>query len=186
MELSPTLQKLILHWGEMGSEWGVNRSVGQIYALLTFTPESLTAEEIAEALSLARSNVSTSIRELQSWGIVKVVSKLGDRREHYEALEDDWETLQRMVEERRKRELDPTVVVLREALVEDGAKDETDTYLRERVADMLRFFETAVVWHEQLQRLRPGTLEKLAAAAEKVVTLVNSASGNGKSKKGEQ
>ena len=104
MTLTPTCEKFILHWGEMGTRWGVNRTVAQIHALLYLSPDPLNAEQIAETLSVARSNVSNSLRELQGWGIVKVVHVLGDRRDHYESMKDVWEMFRVIVDERKKRE----------------------------------------------------------------------------------
>lgn len=177
MNLTPAMKKLILHWGEMGSRWGLNRSVAQIYALLYFSPGTLTADEIADTLSLARSNVSTSIRELQGWGVVRVVHELGDRRDHYEALEDLWETLQRVAAERRRRELDPTREVLRETLAQLDEGTEGEAYARERVSDMLEFFSAATAWHEESQRLSPRSLRKLANLAGKIRGLVKDTGG---------
>src|SRR5256714_6557908 len=97
-KLSPVQQKFILHWGEMGTRWGINRTVAQIHALLYLSPRPLHAEEITESLSVARSNVSGSLRELQSWGIVKVVHVLGDRRDHFESMKDVWEMFRIIVE----------------------------------------------------------------------------------------
>ena len=106
MKLTAIMQKYILHWGEMGTRWGVNRTVAQIHALLYLSPEPLHAEEIAETLSVARSNVSTSIKELQSWGLVHVVHVMGDRRDHFESLKDPWEMFTVIMEERKRREID--------------------------------------------------------------------------------
>lgn len=177
MNLSPAMKKLILHWGEMGSRWGLNRSVAQIYALLYFSPGTLTADDIADALSLARSNVSTSIRDLQAWGVVKVVHELGDRRDHYEALADVWETLQRVATERRRRELDPTLEILRETLAELDDRTEEEAYMRERASDMLEFFSAVTAWHEEVRRLPPGALGKLAKLAGKIRGLINGTEG---------
>src|SRR3990172_6706508 len=113
MKLSPVTTQFILHWGEMGTRWGVNRTVAQVHALLYLSPEPLNAETIAETLSVARSNVSSSLRELQSWGIVKPVHLLGDRRENYEAMKDVWEMARVILDERKRREIDPTVALLR-------------------------------------------------------------------------
>lgn len=173
MNLTPALKKLILHWGEMGSRWGLNRSVAQIYALLYFTPGTLTAEEIADALSLARSNVSTSIRELLGWGVVRVVHELGDRRDHYEALEDVWETLQRVAAARRRREIDPTLDILRETLARIGEEREEDVYVKRRLSEMLEFLQAVTAWHEEIRKLSPGALRKLANLAGAVRRLVN-------------
>src|SRR6185312_17347096 len=111
--LSAAQKKFVLHWGELGTRWGLNRSVAQIHALLYLSPLPLTADELASLLSLARSNVSTSLRELQGWGMVRVVHVLGDRRDHFESLKDVWEMFRIVCLERKRRELDPTLHVLR-------------------------------------------------------------------------
>src|SRR5690349_24999654 len=121
--LSKAQHDFILHWGEMGSAWGVNRSVAQVHALLYISAEALPAEKIADELSMARSNVSTSLRELEGWGIVRKVHVLGDRRTYYQALPDVWETLTVVLEERKRRELDPTIGMLRRGV--GGAERET-------------------------------------------------------------
>ncbi|MGH9704912.1 MAG: GbsR/MarR family transcriptional regulator, partial [Candidatus Acidiferrales bacterium] len=113
-KLSPVTRKFILHWGEMGTRWGINRTVAQVHALLFLSPEPLHAEEIAQTLSVARSNVSTSLRELQAWRIVREVSVFGDRRQHFESMKDLWEMFRIILEERKRREIDPTITVLRE------------------------------------------------------------------------
>ena len=109
MKLSRAMENTILHWGEMGSRWGVNRSIAQIHALLYLSTTPLTADEIAETLGIARSNVSTSLRELQSWDLVSMTHVLGDRRDHFDAKTDLWEVLLTIVDERKRREIDPTV-----------------------------------------------------------------------------
>src|SRR6202140_1831592 len=110
--LSPVAQKFILHWGEMGTRWGINRTVAQVHALLFLSPQPLPADEISTTLAVARSNVSTCLRELQGWGIVRVVHVLGDRRAHFESLKDVWEIFRIVSEERKRREIDPTLRVL--------------------------------------------------------------------------
>src|SRR5438309_11938563 len=122
--LSPVQQKFVLHWGEMGTRWGINRTVAQIHALLYVSPKPLDAEEIAETLGVARSNVSTSLKELQGWGIVKVVHVMGDRRDHFESVKDVWSLFQIIMDERKKREIDPTLAVLRECV--ELAKNEKE------------------------------------------------------------
>src|SRR3954470_12408075 len=117
-KLTPVQEKFILHWGKMGTQWGINRTVAQIHALLFLSPKPLPAEEIAETLSVARSNVSTSLWELQSWGIIKTVHVMGDRRDHYESLEDVWELFRIVLDERKRREVDPTLALLRECVAE--------------------------------------------------------------------
>src|SRR5881227_1751733 len=117
-KLNPIQQKFILHWGEMGTRWGINRTVAQIHALLYISPKPLNAEEITKALAVARSNVSTSLKELQNWGVVKVVHVMGDRRDYFESMKDVWEMFRAVLDERKKREIDPTIVLLRECVAE--------------------------------------------------------------------
>ena len=114
--LTPVEQKFILHWGEMGTKWGINRTVAQVHALLFLAAKPLPADEISETLSVARSNVSTSLRELQGWGIVRLVHVLGDRRDHFETTKDVWEIFRTVSEERKRREIDPTLRVLAECV----------------------------------------------------------------------
>lgn len=135
-KLSKVQHQFVLHWGEMGARWGVSRSVAQVHALLYVTGESLPADRIAEELAMARSNVSTSLRELEGWGIVRQVHVLGDRRTYFQALPDVWETLKVVLEERKRRELDPTVAVLERSIA--GAQGET----KRRVEEMLALFQT--------------------------------------------
>src|SRR6478736_7678520 len=118
VKLTPTMQKFILHWGEMGWRWGINRSVAQVHALLMLSPKPLAADEICESLDVARSNVSTSLKELQGWGLIRVVHEFGDRREHFETLKDVWEMFLIILRARKKRELDPTLAALRECATE--------------------------------------------------------------------
>src|SRR5205809_3767910 len=124
--LSPVQQKFILHWGEMGTRWGINRTVAQIHALLFISPKSLPAEDIAETLAVARSNVSTSLKELQGWGIVRLVHVLGDKRDHFESLKDVWEMFRIVLDERKKREIDPTLNMLRECISETEKSKDSD------------------------------------------------------------
>src|SRR5205809_5478297 len=118
--LGPVQQKFVLHWGEMGTRWGINRTVAQIHALLYLSPKPLNAEEIADTLGVARSNVSTSLKELQGWGIVKLTHVLGDKRDHFESIKDVWEMFRVVLDERKKREIDPTLKMLRECMAEAG------------------------------------------------------------------
>jgi len=151
--LTAIQQKFILHWGEMGARWGINRTVAQIHALLFLSPTPLNAEDIAATLGVARSNVSTSLRELQGWGIVRITHLLGDRRDHFESMKDVWEMFRIIVDERKKREADPTLAMLREAVAETKKPGAADTYTRERLADMLQFFEGMTSWCEQTRKL---------------------------------
>lgn len=152
MPLSDVQQKVVLHWGEMGSRWGINRTVAQIHALLFLSQRPLDAEEICETLQLARSNVSTSLRELQGWGIVRLVHVAGDRRDHFEALADFWETFRIILIERRKREWEPTRQFLQNCLDEKQGDDE-NAFVRERISNMHDFFDTAGTWFDRLTLL---------------------------------
>src|SRR5438552_16105558 len=140
-QLKPIQQKFILHWGEMGTRWGINRTVAQIHALLYLSPKPMHAEEIAETLGVARSNVSTSLKELQSWGIVRLAHVMGDRRDHFESMKDVWEMFRVIMDERKKRETDPTLHLLRELTISTEKRSEADPYVRERLSDMRSFFE---------------------------------------------
>ena len=144
----------------MGTRWGINRTVAQIHALLFLSAEPLHAEEIADTLGVARSNVSNSLRELQGWGIVKVVHLLGDRRDHFESLKDVWEMFRIIVDERKKREADPTLTMLREAVAEAKKPEAADAYTRERLADMLEFFEAMTRWTEQTRKLPTPAVDR--------------------------
>ena len=175
-KLSPIKQKFILHWGEMGTRWGINRTVAQIHALLYISPKPLNAEEIAETLSVARSNVSTSLRELQNWGIVKIVHVIGDRRDHFESMKGVWEMFRVIVGERKRREIDPTLAVLRECVEEAGKEESLDTYTGERIAELLEFMEVMTSWYEQLSRMPTGSVIKLVKMGDKVFKLVGASS----------
>lgn len=154
------MQKLVLHWGEMGAKWGISRMAAQIHALLYFSPKPMPADEIVEALGVARSHVSTSLRDLQSWGVVKVVHILGDRREHFESIKDVWQLFEILLDERKRREMDPTLKVLREttAQVNDGSVVATQT--RQRLQEMLEFYELMDAWFGEVRRLPLATRVK--------------------------
>ena len=173
MKLTPIMRKYILHWGEMGSRWGMNRTVSQIHALLYLAPSPLPAEEIAETLSVARSNVSASLKELQNWGIVRMTHVMGDRRDHFEAVKDNWEMLIVIIEERKRREIDPTLAMLNEC-VEQAEKDKvTDPEIKRRITEMLEFTETLNNWSEQMKKLPKPTLIKLMKMGAKVAKFVS-------------
>lgn len=171
MKLSSTAQRFVVHWGEMGAAWGVNRTVAQIHALLFFHGRPLHAEDIAETLSVARSNVSTSLKELQNWELIRVTHVLGDRRDYFETSSDVWELFRTVVRERRQREFEPTVRVLTELTKEPGfAKEPAD--VQDRVRDTLRLMEVLGTWSDEMLRLSPATLErvlKLGASVQKFV-----------------
>jgi len=172
MKLTPLTKQFVLHWGEMGTRWGINRTVAQVHALLFISPKPLHAEEIVGLLSVARSNVSTSLKELQNWGLVKVVHVLGDRRDHFETHKDVWALFQIILRERKRREVDPTVALLRQAVAETKGEGKDDEYAREQLAKMLEFFETATECYEDVGKLSPATLRKLMKMGGKVGTLL--------------
>lgn len=166
--LTPVQEKFILHWGKMGTQWGINRTVAQIHALLFISPEPLHAEEIAQTLSVARSNVSTSLSELQSWGIVKSVPVMGDRRDHFESIQDVWELFRIVLEERKRREIDPTLEILRECLAE-AEKAKADEHTRKKLDELTRFFETMNSWYGQIRRLPTSAVMKFIKLGEKTI-----------------
>src|SRR5688572_4901873 len=147
IKLSPVQQKFVLHWGEMGTRWGINRTVAQIHALLFMSPKPLNAEQIAETLEVARSNVSNSLKELQGWGIVKMVHVLGDKRDHFESMKDVWEMFRVVLDERKRREIDPTMRILRECITEAENDKEKDKFTEERLRGLYDFFETTTAWY---------------------------------------
>ncbi|HXH02492.1 MAG TPA: MarR family transcriptional regulator [Candidatus Competibacteraceae bacterium] len=170
MELTPIAQRFVLHWGEMGPRWGISRTMAQIYALLFLSERPLPAKEIASTLRMARSSVRTSLRELQSWRLVKVVHVMGDRRNHFEAIQDVWETFRLVVEERKRREIDPTLTVLRQCVREgrDAAGNGPDPNVP-RIASVLDFLELLIDWSEELKRLPPEHLIRLMHWGAKIL-----------------
>jgi DNA-binding transcriptional regulator GbsR (MarR family) len=170
--LSDIQRQFILHWGEMGTRWGINRTVAQIHALLFLSPKPLPADEIAETLNVARSNVSTSIRELESWGIVRPVHVLGERREHYESMKDVWEMFRIIVEQRKRREVDPTLHLLRGCLAELDRASGAEAYTRERLERMAEFFEVATSAYGQISQVSPQTLRRALSTKGKIRRLL--------------
>ena len=168
----PDAKAFVRHWGEMGVHWGVNRSVAQIHALLYLSDRPLHAEAIVEALALARSNVSTALRELQGYAIVRRVHVEGDRRDHFLAETDLWEMLLRIAAERKKREIDPTIQLLGELSARLAADAAAPSYLRERVARMHEFIATLGGWYEQMRMLPKPTLVALMKLGGKVARLL--------------
>lgn len=171
-KLSPVEQKFILHWGEMGTRWGINRTVAQIHALLFLSPKPLNAEDIAGTLGVARSNVSTSLRELQGWGIVKRVHVLGDPRDHFESMKEVWEMFRVVLDERKKREIDPTLAVLRSCIAEAEKDKATGEYTEERLRVLAGFFETTTAWYDQIRKWPTGALTKFVKLGDKVRKLI--------------
>jgi len=165
--LSPLVRSFVAHFGEMGSRWGINRTVGQIYALLYVAPRPLNAEEIAEQLEFSRSNVSMGLKELQAWRLVNLRHQPGDRREYFDAPQDAWDVFRTLAEERRRREIEPTLSMLRSALLEapDSAADRA---VLERLRSMHELIETLTTWFDDIQRMDRQTLEKLMKMGAKV------------------
>ncbi len=171
MQMTPAVEKYILHWGEMGTRWGTNRTVAQIQALLYLSPEPLRADQIVELLSVARSNVSTSIRELQSYGLVRMTHLLGDRRDYFESIHDVWELFRVIIEQRKQRELNPTLAMLRGCVDQVDGEAETDPVTKERIRNMLAFVETTSNWYEEISDIPTNTLTKLMALGKKITKL---------------
>jgi DNA-binding transcriptional regulator GbsR (MarR family) len=170
--LSPLAQKFIMHFGEMGSRWGINRTVGQIYALLYVSDHPLNADEIAEHLSFSRSNVSMGLKELQSWRLVKLLHQPNDRREYFEPPKDVWDIFKALLEERRRREVEPTLSMLRESLLENPAT-ESDKYAQHRMREMYELIELSSSWFDEVQRLSPETLMSLMKMGSTVKKLLD-------------
>lgn len=166
------MEKYVLHWGEMGTRWGVNRSVAQIHSLLYLAARPMTAEEIADTLGMARSNVSTSLKELQSWGLARLLHVKGDRRDHFEAPGDLWDTFFSILENRKRRELDPTLSVLRDCCLECAEDRETDPETQRRIQAVTEFLEQLLVGYEQLRNLPRPLLLKLFGLGDKIEPLL--------------
>lgn len=168
----PEARAFILHWGEMGSQWGVNRSVSQIHALLYLSDRPLHAEEITAALGLARSNVSTGLKELQGYGIVRRTHVAGDRRDHFVAETDLWDMLMRIVAERKRREIDPTIALLGDLAAQLDGRSDLPVHVRERIGRMHEFIGTLGGWYEEVRRLPKPTLVTLMKLGGKVARLI--------------
>jgi len=168
MELTPVMTRFVLHWGEMGSRWGVNRTVAQIHALLFLSDKPLTAEDIADTLDIARSNVSTSLKELQNWGLARINHVMGDRRDHFDTSRDIWEIFRIVMEERRRREIDPTLSVLRDCVLDESSHQPQDTQALARIRMVLEFLESLTEWADEMQSLPPETSMKLMRLGVKI------------------
>ncbi len=167
MKLSPLAQSFVLHFGEMGSRWGINRTVGQIYALLYLAPEPLHADAIVDALGVSRSNVSMGLRELQTWNLVLLRHLPDDRRDHFTTPEDVWQILRVLAEERKKREVDPTLSVLRELLMQQAVTPE-DAHAQARMAEMHGMIESLTNWYDDIRKLETERLQTLLALGARV------------------
>ncbi len=174
MELTPASKKFVLHWGEMGQAWGINRTMAQVHALLFVSPEALDAEEISTLLDVSRSNVSTSLRELITWGVVRRVHTIGDRRDRFEALKDVMETFRVIIAERRRREIDPTIALLEDCMREAEQGGEAEAYTRQQLEKMLEFTRTVSSWYSQIDRLSASSLRRLFLGGAKLARLFGS------------
>jgi DNA-binding transcriptional regulator GbsR (MarR family) len=171
MKLNSIAQRFVLHWGEMGSKWGVNRTVSQIHALLYLAGKPLPADEIAETLGVARSNVSNSIKELENWKLISMVHVMGDRRDHFETSTDVWALFRTVVSERKQREFDPTIEVLRDCL-ESKELSKEEAAVQQRIKDTLVLMESLSTWGDQMLKLDPATLMKVMKLGAKIQNLL--------------
>ncbi|MGP9820882.1 GbsR/MarR family transcriptional regulator [Salinarimonas sp. NSM] len=174
MNLPPLVQTFVLHFGEMGGRWGVNRTVGQIYALLFVSPQPLVADDIVEALGVSRSNVSMGLKELQAWNLVRLQHKPNDRRDYYSAPEDVWQIVRTLVEERKKREIDPTLSMLREALMERPESD-YERHAQERMRVMHELMDMMSDWYEDVRRIETERLVQLMKLGSRITRLLETA-----------
>lgn len=165
-------RQFVSHFGEMGSRWGINRTVGQIYALLFLSPEPLNADQIAETLEFSRSNVSMGLKELQAWRLVQLRHLPGDRREYFEAPQDVWEIFRRLAEERRRREIEPTQSMLRAAMLEEVTTEE-ERYAQQRMREMYELIDRLMNWFDDVQRLSPETAMQLMGMGTAVTRLLD-------------
>jgi DNA-binding transcriptional regulator GbsR (MarR family) len=169
--MSPLVHAFVSHFGEMGSHWGINRTVGQIYALIFVAPEPINADDIAATLSFSRGNVSMGLKELQAWRLVRLKHLPGDRREYFEAPSDAWEVFRTLAEERRRREVEPTLSMLRNALLETPS-NEADRVAQERMRGMHDLIDLLTTWFDDVQRMDPATLAKLMKMGAKIQKLL--------------
>lgn len=170
--LTPIAQRFVVHWGEMGTRWGLNRTMAQIHALLFISDRPLHAEEICNTLEVARSNVSNSLRELQNWQVVKLVHLPGDRRDHFETIKDVFEMFRVIGTERKRRELDPTVTTLRECIHTADRKSAADAYAIQRLDELADFFELSASWFDKMNRVSSKRLQKAMKLGEKIFALL--------------
>jgi DNA-binding transcriptional regulator GbsR (MarR family) len=172
MHLTSVMQRYVIHWGEMGNRWGLNRSVAQIHALLYLSPKALHADEIAETLGIARSNVSVGLKELLAWDLVRATQTIGDRRDFFIAQQDPWEVVRIIVEGRKRRELDPTVSFLKECTTALDSDAETPRYARDQIIGQLEFMETLLGWYETIKALPQNTLLKMMRLGQRIAQVI--------------
>ena len=172
MMLSAPMQAFVRHWGEMGTRWGVNRSVAQIHALLLLSDRPLPADEIVEALGIARSNVSNSLKELQAYRLVDLTHIIGDRRDHFTAKPDPWDMLLAIMEERKRRELDPTVAMLRECAEQADSDPETSATARTRIDEIRDFLEELDAFYGRIRKVPPTRLRRILKLGDRIIGLL--------------
>ncbi|MEC9415130.1 MAG: MarR family transcriptional regulator [Pseudomonadota bacterium] len=172
MKITPTIEKYIHHWGEMGIRWGTNRTVAKIQALLYLSPKPLTAIEISSLLFITKSNVSTSLRELQNYGLVNMTHLAGDRDDYFESIYDVWELFRVIIEKRKEKELNPTLLMLKECSIEIENEDGVDQTTRERIHNMLSFVQSINDWYEKIKSISNATLRKIMHLGNAITKLV--------------
>jgi DNA-binding transcriptional regulator GbsR (MarR family) len=172
MKLTPVTQRYVVHWGEMGARWGINRSVAQIHALLFLSPQPLNADELGETLGIARSNISVGLKELLGWNLVQVTHVLGDRRDYFKAEQDPWEVVRIIIDGRKRRELDPTLAVLRECAAQLAHDAATPKEVKDRILAQLEFVESVTGWYDRVSRLPRKTLLKMMRLGEKIAKVI--------------
>ena len=170
--LHPALERFVLQWGDMGGQWGVNRSVSQIHALLFVSEHPLTADDIATSLGMARSNVSNSLKELLAWDLIRRVPIRGDRREHFEAEADVWEMVARIAAGRKAREIDPALAVLRACVADGASTADVSPVIAKRLSDMLAFTETIDGWYAQMSTVPKPKLRVLLKLGAKIINFI--------------
>ena len=173
LKMTPTIQRCVLHWGEMAGRWGISRSVAQIHAVLFLSPDPLIADDIAGLLGIARSNVSVSLKELQTWDLVSITHVLGDRRDYFQARKDIWDVLTTIMDQRKRREIDPTLQLLRDCTADAKRDQETPEQIKERLATMLEFLEEMTGWYDQIRGMPRPTLLKLMRMGTRVAKAVS-------------
>ena len=171
IQLSELGNQFVLHWGEMGARWGINRTVSQIHAFLYYTGKPANAEQIAETLQVARSNVSNSLKELQNWNLIRITHMMGDRRDYFETSLDVWALFNTVINERKKREFDPTVTFLKD-LIDNKTFNDNELEAKKRVQEMLNLMQTLSIWGDEMLKLKPETLTKIMKYGAKIQALL--------------
>lgn len=168
MNLPPLIQAFVLHFGEMGSRWGINRTVGQVYAVIFLANRPVCADDLVDAVGVARSNVAMALKELQSWELIRLKHVPGERRDFYTTLDDIWAIVRKLVEQRKRREIDPTLTVLRELLMQSPASEE-ERFAQERMQEMHGVIELLTGWYDDIERLETERLVQLLSLGSKIV-----------------